>query len=67
MNCPICGQRSHVKDVRDRKSEAKSRQRVCLKGHTFRSYEISEERYQELLDLELLVVKMHRLLKTYDE
>lgn len=38
-----------------------------MKGHAFRSYEISEERYQELLDYELLVSKIQKVLKTYDQ
>lgn len=67
MNCPVCSKPSIVKDVRVGKKENKTRKRVCEKGHSFRSYELSEERYQELLDYERVLIKIQTVMKTYDE
>lgn len=66
MKCPICQKQSKVFDVRQVKNESKRRSRVCENGHTFRSYELSDERFQELLDYEKLAIKMHDLLNAYD-
>lgn len=67
MDCPICGKHSTVKDVRQKRREARTRKRVCENGHFFLSYEISEERLLELLDYEKVYEKMQDLLKTYDK
>ncbi|CEG25995.1 NrdR family transcriptional regulator [Bacillus sp. B-jedd] len=67
MHCPVCGRSTRVKDVRELKHESKSRRRVCSSGHAFRTYEISDERYQELIDNEVLIGRMQKLLKVYDE
>ncbi|MEK5390189.1 hypothetical protein NSQ59_07365 [Margalitia sp. FSL K6-0131] len=66
MKCPICNKQSKVFDVRHPKNESKRRSRICENGHTFRSYELSEERFQELLDYEKYYFKVQELSRTYD-
>jgi transcriptional regulator NrdR family protein len=63
MKCPVCNKPTLVKDVRERKNEAKMRRRVCPNGHAFRSYELSEERMTELLDYETIINRMRNILK----
>ncbi|MBG9656082.1 hypothetical protein ACOSZF_21660 [Cytobacillus firmus] len=67
MKCPICQSSSKVKDVREKRRDSKTRKRVCEKGHSFLSYEVSEERLAELLDYEKAFFKMQELLEKYDQ
>lgn len=67
MKCPICNKPSHVKEVRDTKNESRRRTRECSNGHSFRSYELSEERHAELLDYEKAFYKIQVVMQTYDE
>jgi hypothetical protein len=66
MDCPICNKPSSVKDVRQRRRETRTRKRVCENGHSFLTYEITEERMAELLDYERAFEKMKEIMKKYE-
>ncbi|WP_370222027.1 hypothetical protein [Cytobacillus sp.] len=67
MKCPICQSGSKVKDVREKRRESKTRKRVCENGHSFLSYEVSEERLAELLDYEKAFNKIQEVMEKYDQ
>lgn len=67
MKCPICQSSSKVKDVRESRRDSKTRKRVCVKGHSFLSYEVSEERLAELLDFEKAFYKVQEVMEKYDQ
>ena len=59
-----------IKDVRDGKKDRRvtRRKRLCYQcGVKFTTCEITDERYEELLDYEGIVKRMMRMIELYDK
>ncbi|MBT2696368.1 hypothetical protein J7E79_02815 [Bacillus sp. ISL-40] len=65
MNCHICDKSTKVYDVRQRK-KARVRRRVCLAGHAFLTYEVNEDRFNELLKYETLFLRIQNIVEKED-
>lgn len=63
MNCPKCGKQALVIESRPSSRHLRRRRECPDCGHRYTAFELSDTRYEELLDIERRFSKMHKLIK----